>query len=207
MYVIRHGETVWNRARKNQGGSDLATSVLTRDGIAQAEAMGEALAIHLRQRGMTIDAMRMVASPLARSYQTASIIAEIVGYDPIEIATDARLKEISFGDWELRFWEDIEREEPAAVAAWRADRFNNRPGGGENYPDLIARLRDWLGDLGDSGDVIVVAHGLVNQVLRGLHAGIPEDQIPDLDHPQDAFYRLLPEGIERIETGFQADAA
>ncbi len=40
VYVVRHGETEWNRARRYQGWSD---SLLTARGIAQAEAIGRRL--------------------------------------------------------------------------------------------------------------------------------------------------------------------
>ncbi len=197
MYVIRHGQTVWNRARIIQGQQQ---SVLTRDGIEQAEAMGRTLALHLKQRGKQISDMHMIASPLARSYQTASVIAENIGYDPVAIERDDLLKEIGFGDWETRHWSEIGENEGDAVEQWRAERFSYRPPGGENYPDVIARLRTWLGGLEGWENLIIVAHGVVNQILRGLHAQTAELDIPSLDVPQDAFYRLVEGGIERIET-------
>ena len=40
IYLVRHGETEWNRARRYQGGSD---SPLTERGLAQAEAIGRFL--------------------------------------------------------------------------------------------------------------------------------------------------------------------
>ena len=199
MYVIRHGQTVWNRARFIQGQQQ---SVLTRDGIAQAEAMGRTLNTHLQQRGLSADDMQMIASPLARSYQTASVIAENIGYDPVAIHRDDRLKEIGFGQWETRAWAEIEQSEEPAVTEWQAERFRTRPPGGENYPDVMARLNYWLDSLQSRENLIVVAHGVVNQILRGMHAGLPGEEIPGLDFPQDAFYRLTGEGIERIETDF-----
>jgi probable phosphoglycerate mutase len=200
MYVIRHGQTVWNRARIIQGQQQ---SVLTRDGIAQAEAMGRTLGMHLQQRGLTAKNMQMISSPLARSYQTASVIAETIDYDPVAIHRDDRLKEIGFGKWETRAWAEIEKSEEHAVAEWQAERFRTRPPGGENYPDVMARLSYWLDSLQSRDNLIVVAHGVVNQILRGMHAGLPGEEIPGLDFPQDAFYRLTGEGIERIETNFR----
>ena len=40
IYLLRHGETLWNRDGRQQGQRD---SPLTRGGIAQAEAMGRRL--------------------------------------------------------------------------------------------------------------------------------------------------------------------
>jgi broad specificity phosphatase PhoE len=199
MYVIRHGQTVWNRARIIQGQQQ---SVLTRDGIAQADAMGRTLATHLDQRGLSAGDMQMISSPLARSYQTASVIAENIGYDPVAIHRDDRLKEIGFGQWETRAWAEIEKTEAPEVEKWLAERFSYRPPGGENYPDVMARLQYWLNSLQARENLIVVAHGVVNQILRGMHAALPGEEIPGLDFPQDAFYRLTDEGIERIETDF-----
>ena len=57
VVLVRHGETEWNRQRRNQGRFD---SPLTERGIAQAHAIGRLLAVLPNAA-----AARIVASPLA----------------------------------------------------------------------------------------------------------------------------------------------
>jgi broad specificity phosphatase PhoE len=59
LYLLRHGETIWNRAKRLQGHKD---TPLTLRGVQQAEAMGKALARELD--GMT--PALFFASPLDR---------------------------------------------------------------------------------------------------------------------------------------------
>src|SRR5690242_580485 len=91
IFLVRHGETEWNLARRYQGWSD---SPLTPAGIAQAEAMGRRLC----QLPEAAEA-EIVASPLGRARRTAEIIAECLGRQtPPRL--DERLREISIGSWD-----------------------------------------------------------------------------------------------------------
>ncbi|MGD9616911.1 MAG: histidine phosphatase family protein, partial [Alphaproteobacteria bacterium] len=67
IFLVRHGETEWNRARRYQGWLD---SPLTPEGIAQAEAIGRLLS-----RLPEAAEAEIVASPLGRARHTAAIIA------------------------------------------------------------------------------------------------------------------------------------
>jgi probable phosphoglycerate mutase len=67
IFLVRHGETEWNRARRYQGWSD---SALTEDGVAQAEAIGRRL-----RAVPEAAAAEIVASPTGRARRTAEIIA------------------------------------------------------------------------------------------------------------------------------------
>ena len=83
LYIIRHGETDWNKEKRLQGRSD---TELNEYGIELAEITADAL------KDVTFD--RIYSSPLKRAYRTA----EIIRLDrDIEIQTDDRLLEICFG--------------------------------------------------------------------------------------------------------------
>ena len=69
IILARHAETVFNAAARMQG--HMAHTPLTRAGIAQAEAMGEALAGH-----PDAAARDLWVSPSGRTQQTAAIIGE-----------------------------------------------------------------------------------------------------------------------------------
>lgn len=86
LYVIRHGETKWNVERRLQGRSDVE---LNEYGIYLAKVTAEAL------KDVNFDVI--YSSPLIRAYKTAEIIK---GDRNINIITDDRLKEMSFGIYE-----------------------------------------------------------------------------------------------------------
>ena len=185
ILLVRHGETEWNLARRYQGWSD---SPLTPRGIAQAEAIGR------RLRGLPeAAAAAIVASPIGRARRTAEIIGECLGRTaPPRL--DDRLREISLGSWD-----GLDRRE---IRARMADRFEDfewyfRTPDGETYEGFSGRLAAWLAEPRD-GPVIVVAHGVVTRVLRGLYAGLHRAEALSLPVPQDRIFRLAGGTIEEI---------
>ena len=94
LYLLRHGETAWNTARRMQGTRD---SELTERGRAQAVAMGRALARELALQECPTVFFR---SPLGRTRETSLIVGREIGLDPGEWRDDSRLAELSYGDWE-----------------------------------------------------------------------------------------------------------
>ena len=92
IFIARHGETVFNAARRMQG--DQLDTPLTRTGFAQAEAMGSDLASWLG----THQALHLWSSPSGRALQTLAIIAEHIGGDWHSATRDARLQEIACRD-------------------------------------------------------------------------------------------------------------
>lgn len=164
LILARHAETVFNASARMQGNT--AHTPLSRAGIAQAEAMGSALAAHL----VDGDAIHIWAAPTGRALQTVAIIAEHLGRDFFDVRTDARLREIEVGRWEGRAYADIVSEQGEIMCLDRRV-FTARPPGGEWYPAVADRLRGWLADLSQDRDALVVSHGLTLPVLRGLLAG------------------------------------
>lgn len=187
IFLVRHGETEWNRARRYQGWSD---SPLTARGLAQAEAIGRRLCA-LPEAA----AAEIVASPIGRARHTAEIIAECLGHE-MPLRFDDRLKEISLGSWD-----GLHRDEIAARAPgiFEHDYYEwyFRTSDGETYETFAERVAAWLAEAGD-GPLIVVAHGIVTRVLRGLYAGLPRAVALSLPVPQDRIFRLAGGAIEEI---------
>jgi broad specificity phosphatase PhoE len=190
--IARHAETVYNAAARMQG--HMAHTPLTRNGIAQAEAMGAALAAHFGQRP-DID---IWASPSGRTLQTAAIMVEQLGVPFFDIRTDARLLEIDVGDWEGRLYSEIVAEIGPIISPERRV-FSVQPPGGEWFPAIAERLRAWLADLAPDRDVLVVSHGITLRVLRGLlaggadYAGVP---LAD-DAPQGTIF-VIEDGVQSV---------
>jgi alpha-ribazole phosphatase len=98
----------------------------------------------------------VISSPLRRARRLAEAI------DP-QAHLDVRLSEISFGDWEGRAWNDIERK---SLDAWAADVLGFTPPGGESVASLRQRAIDFADAL-DVQRVALVTHAGIIRALLG----------------------------------------
>jgi probable phosphoglycerate mutase len=185
LYVLRHGETEWNREGRIQGARD---SALTARGRAQAAAMGRALSAELaRNPGPT----SFVRSPLGRARETSLIVGQVLGVDPSCWRDDERLAEFCYGDWEGLTWPEIEARRPGAYADWRADPEVFTAPAGEAHLALHRRSARALSDITRSAmSTVIVCHGVSGAVLRGIYLGLDARAGLALGKPQDAFFRL-----------------
>ena len=153
IYLIRHGETDWNRDGICMGQMDVP---LNARGRRQAERTAERLA------PVRLD--RLYSSDLSRARETAQIIVERQPHAP-EIRTRRDLREMDYGHWqgyrreeiELRFAESFQDGDPH-----RTDPLAFRPQGGESLQELYERsVRAFREIFAESrGETVaVVAHG------------------------------------------------
>lgn len=180
LYLARHGETAFNVANRFCGDSD---SPLTPNGIAEAHRNGRVLRSTLGAGELDI-----VASPLERAVHTAQIMRGEIGRPQLSIATDPRLREISFGAWEGLTLDEIKRRDPEDWQRRIDDRWHHAPPGGESYASVAERAADFLS--GARGTLLVVTHGAVDRIVRGLYAGLAPEEICRLSEPQDEVFRL-----------------
>lgn len=189
IYLVRHGQTEFNRERRIQGHVD---SPLTELGVRQAKAVGRLLADLIREP----QGWRIVSSPLGRAHATAEIVAQKLGGLPVEL--DERLKEMSWGAHDGRLRAELEAEHPETFGrtGWAFDAAT-----GESYEDVAGRVGAWLAELPPEPDrkIIAVSHGISGRVLRGLYANLPRDLAGQQDVPQDAVFLLQHGGVGRID--------
>ncbi|HUG60074.1 MAG TPA: histidine phosphatase family protein [Candidimonas sp.] len=102
------------------------------------------------------------SSPLQRCAGLARCLAD--AFDCVSPVFDERLAEMHFGDWELRAWDDIPRDE---IDAWAGDLTMYRPGGGESVTMMAERVLAFYADvLLRRRDAIVVCHaGTIRMLL------------------------------------------
>ena len=190
IYLVRHGQTEFNRERRIQGHVD---SPLTDLGVRQAEAVGRLL------RDLIRDPVgwRVVSSPLGRAVSTAEIVAARLGGLPVEL--DERLKEMSWGSHDGRLRDELIAEHPDTFGktGWAFDAATN----GETYEAVAGRVGEWLASLPPEPQrkIVAVSHGVSGRVLRGLYAKLGRDQAGQQDVPQDAVYLLQHGGVGRID--------
>jgi broad specificity phosphatase PhoE len=166
LYLIRHGESLYNTEGRIQGQSDIALSPL---GIRQAEAIAEALA------GEGIDCI--FASPLRRALQTAEAIAAKLG---LEIRCDDRLKEINAGIFQGLLWSEIEVKYTGEARPWREQHPDFAIPGGESRRALMARGLAVFEAIRETpfSRVAVVAHGGVLAAALKALLRIPAELNP-----------------------------
>lgn len=173
IYLMRHGQTVWNAERRYQGWQD---SGLTDRGEAQARAAGRLL----KDLVADIGRLDVVCSPLGRAVATMRLAIGELDLAPSVIRTDDRLKEVSLGAWEGILDKDVARRWPDELAARRADPWTAAPPGGENLSAVSDRVGAWLSERDETGPLLVVTHGVAGKVLRGLYLGLKRDEIVSL---------------------------
>ena len=160
IYLVRHGETEWNRDSRLQGQQN---SSLTERGREQARKLGNLLARLLDHTRVPVQ-----VSPLGRALETAVIIREhIPGPEPI---IDPRLQEMTLGAWEGLTRKEVDERCSGVVGNDSNAEWWFRAPGGESYDHFQARLRSWLAE--QSGSVIAVSHGITTRMIRGEYLGL-----------------------------------
>jgi len=149
-YLIRHGETEWNAENRMCGRSDIP---LSEAGRRQAEALAKRLKL--------IPLAAVYSSPLKRALETAQLISEVTGLQPV---LDDRLVELDYGEWEGKSLADILRNDPETYRAWDADPAQIAPPGGESglaAQQRIVSFLDFLAAKHPQGHALVVFHKTV----------------------------------------------
>lgn len=149
LYLVRHGETDWNRARRIQGLTDIR---LNDTGRAQARTTAQLLA----RRTWT----NIVSSPLSRAAETAEIIAtELSMHAPTLLS---ELTERNYGEAEGLTNDELSVRYPDDAAVV----------GRESREEVVARAIPALIGLAQrtaGGSIIVVSHGgVIRSILKAI---------------------------------------
>ena len=160
LYLIRHGETEWNRAGLWQG---LADSPLTENGIEQAQSLGA----RFSEEKLQFDAI--YTSDLGRAHNTCKYLAEAIGQlDDIQI--DKGLRERALGQLQGLTYQEIQEQFPEDGELHAAGDPHFAPEGGESWADTFARSSAALRSIArrhDGQKVLAVSHGgVIGMALR-----------------------------------------
>jgi len=183
IYLLRHGQTMWNRAGRKQGQLD---SPLTGLGINQATI----IASHLYWHEPYLKDFIWLTSPLGRCKQFSALLCEKLGINWCTQCTiEPLLMEHSFGLWEGKTEEEIEVGWPGQLETRRQDWWNYIVPEGESYGLLQQRVAP-IFDRYDNTDLVIVAHEMVSKVLRGFYTRLDHESTLALKHPQNVLYLL-----------------
>jgi broad specificity phosphatase PhoE len=154
IYLIRHGQTDWNKDKIFRGRADVP---LNEHGRKEAAALGQ----HLKD--VRPDAC--YASPLSRACETAEAAVRQHG---IAIRLDEGIIDIDYGEWQGIADADVRKRFPDLHAQWHENPHRVRFPGGESLAMVRRRARTSLErvrtDVPD-GIVFMVAHRVVTKVI------------------------------------------
>jgi len=154
LYVIRHGETEWNKEKRSQGRLD---SSLTEKGKKDACSLGDRLD--------NTEFCQIISSPSGRTLETARLVK---GERMIPLTTDERLMEIDLGAWQGKTEEEVKSLYPEEFDAYWNEPERYKGVGGETFLQVQQRIIKFLKDLEETvteGNILIVTHGVVMKTL------------------------------------------
>ncbi|NKI75337.1 phosphoglycerate mutase GpmB [Dickeya sp. CFBP 2040] len=163
VYLVRHGETEWNVARRIQGQSD---SPLTLDGEHQARLVAD----RVKSLGIT----HIFTSDLGRTRHTADIISQAC--NGCAVIMEPGLRELNMGVLEKRLIDSLSPEEER----WRKQLVDGTQDGripdGESMSELALRMHRVLEKcltLPQGSRPLLVSHGIALGCLISTLLGLP----------------------------------
>lgn len=170
LYLVRHGETDWNKQGLIQGSSDIPLNEYGRE-LARITAQG--------LRDIKFD--KVYASPYIRAYETAEILC---AHQEITIIKDHRIKEFGFGNYEGKSIKLLSTDE-SYKEFWKC--FSNPEeyvalDGAESYDMLLERINSFIDEIilpnqTTSETILVSAHGAV---IRGFLHFVKKQSLREL---------------------------
>ena len=159
LWLVRHGETDWNRELRFQGHLDAPLNGL---GMRQAQRLGAHLA--------SVPPSPLLASDLLRTRQTAEPLA---GHWQTPALPDSLWREQAFGVIEGLTFEQVRERHPDIVQGWRTHDPDFAPPGGESRRQFHARVMQAVQTLvercrqeGWQSPVVVSHGGVLDMVYR-----------------------------------------
>jgi len=164
IYMVRHGETSWNRRGIYQGQT---YTTLNEKGRDEAKKLAGAL--------KNIKFSSIYSSDLPRTRETAEIINS---YLNVPLFYDSNLREMNFGRWTGMSISDIERVDPDLFKRWRDDPWNVSPPNGETFKELtdrVVRSIEGICSKHKEENVLVVSHaGAIRAIILHLLRADPK---------------------------------
>ena len=154
IYLIRHGETEWNREEIFRGRADIS---LNQTGFREAELIGEYL------KGMDIHVV--YSSPLSRARETARRIAQVFN---LKVQLLEGMIDMNFGRWEGRPVKEVQIHEKELYQQWIERPHLVRFPGGESLDEVRIRAMDTLESVVQAyhgNNIVIVSHRVLNKLI------------------------------------------
>lgn len=165
LYLIRHGETDWNRAARMQGHADVPLNDL---GRAQAAQVAAALAPYAL--------VAIYSSDLSRAFDTAQTIA--AQHPSLSVQASSLWRERDYGRFQGMTLPEVEAIDPYAAQQWRSRVADFAPDGGETllqFQDRIAAQLQSVAQQHAGQQIAIICHGGVLDMVWRIAHGLPVD--------------------------------
>jgi probable phosphoglycerate mutase len=169
IYVIRHGETDWNKHMRFQGQTDI-----------KLNETGREQSIKLRPVLQRLQIESVYSSSLARAFETADLATQDL---KLSIQKDDRLRETNIGEAEgLTHEEILQKFGPDALTRWRS--YDERLldfsfTKGESKRQMMYRARTVFLDIAQNSNrnnIAVFSHGMLMRAMSYVFGeGMPWD--------------------------------
>ena len=162
LILARHGETSWNRERRNQGQNP---TELNAQGIRQAQKVAQALRL--------FPVRALYSSPLRRAMQTSEIIGQALSLSAIP---EEGLMEMDLGQLDGLTNVEMQQSYPDITDRWRRDPSSVQMPGGESLKDVQKRAWQTLESIRrrrPNGHAAAVSHNFVIGVIVLHVLGLP----------------------------------
>jgi broad specificity phosphatase PhoE len=166
LYIVRHGETEWNKEGRMQG---RLNSNLTPRGEKHAMLLGERL--------KDTEFAHIISSPSGRALETVQLIK---GNRDIPIITDERIMEMNLGSWQGMRHDDLKKQYPNEYEQFINEPDDHQIEGAESLAEMSNRATAFLTDVKksrDNGNLLVVTHG---RFISALYAVFKEVELKDI---------------------------
>lgn len=163
FYLVRHGETDWNREEVFRGRFDVP---LNDRGRQEAQAAAQRLAA----AGLAA----VYTSPLARARETAEIVARAAS---VEAYVEEAFVDMDFGDWQGLPLTEVEKRYPELYETWRATPAEARIPGAESLTAVgkraVAAVTVLAGRFPEEV-LCIVTHRVVSKLVMAWALGLDE---------------------------------
>ena len=175
LYLIRHGETDWNRQNRRQGHTDIPLNDTGRSQSRHAAKLLGALCPQVQ---------RIYCSPLSRALESAQIISNTLGWENIGIKVEPLLIERHFGESEGLLPEE------------RRARFPDEWDCGMEPTEMFsaraqAVCEKILQEASENDNVLIVSHYVMLSTIIDI---LTEGRVPKMHMEQGSVYRILHQG-------------
>ena len=191
LYVIRHGETKFNKSHRMQGRCINAS--INVKGREQAEA----IASFLNEKTIS----KIVTSSLNRSIESANPLCELFNIEPEQYAD---LDEMNFGTLEGKPFKEVKEELKYLQERWSSGNLEVSPQDGENPLEVFERANSKVKEIlatSEDHHIVFMLHGRLIRILLSKWLGLGLQNMHKIEHQNGAINHLKWDGenFEAVE--------
>lgn len=181
LYIIRHGETEFNKSHLMQGRGINAS--LNDKGMQQALA----ISIYLKDKPVS----KIVTSSLNRAKESAEPLCKTLDLRPEEFSA---LDEMDFGDLEGKSFEEVKSDLVHLHESWSSGNLEVAPEKGENPTEVFKRANSKIVEIlefSNDEQIVFMLHGRLIRILLSEWLGLGLKNMHQIEHQNGAINHLV----------------